>query len=335
MDFSEPLVRSAIASLPSPAAAPPATKLQLPQFRLRPAPSIRTSRTGGRKTSLGNLWITGAGSGLGMESALYLASCGFRVFGSVLTEAEADDLNTAAEERQVSVDVLHADVTRQDEIECAVGRILAEAGTIDGLVQFAGMGLRGFFEDLTDDEIRQVFDVNLFGRMAVTRAVLPIMREVRHGRIILTSSVGGRMASMSIGGYAASKFAVEGFGECLRQEMAPFNVHVSLLEPGLILTPHFTVNRNLARNAVDPASPYYSWFCRHEHIVDGLLARNTFGAPDVANTVFQILTSRRPRLRYLVGAKAKLVVNLRRYLPGEYFERIYWAMVRRMVTRSS
>ena len=309
------------------------TELQAPEFRLAPAPSIRTQKTGGHKTSLGTVWITGAGSGLGMESALLLASRGFRVFGSVLTSTEAEDLNTAAEERRVTLDVLHADVTRPEEIECAVRRIVAEAGMIDGLVQFAGMGLRGFFEDLTLDEIRQVFDVNLFGMMAVTKAVLPIMREARQGRIILTSSVGGRMASMSIGGYASSKFAVEGFGECLRQEMAPFNVHVSLLEPGLILTPHFTVNRNLARHAVDPSSPYYSWFCRHENIVDGLLARNTFGAPDVAETVFRILTSRRPRLRYLVGAKAKLVVNLRRYLPGEYFERIYWAMVRRMVTR--
>src|ERR1700733_4280830 len=284
-------------------------------------------------SKLGTLWITGAGSGLGMESALFLASRGFRVFGSVLTDAEGDDLKKAAQERGVSVDVLRTDVTQADQIECSLQSILAAAGTLDGLVQFAGMGLRGFFEDLALDEIRRVFDVNLFGMMAVTRAVLPVMRKARHGRIILTSSVGGRMASMSIGGYASSKFAVEGFGECLRQEMAPFNVHVSLLEPGLIHTPHFTVNRNRARGATDPASPYYSWFCKHEKLVDGILARNRFGAPDVAKTVFQILTSRKPRLRYLVGTKAKLVVNLRRYLPGESFERVYCAMVRRVVTR--
>jgi NAD(P)-dependent dehydrogenase (short-subunit alcohol dehydrogenase family) len=299
------------------------------------APTARPKTADRKKTGRGTLWITGAGSGLGMESALYLASRGFRVFGSVLTDAEADDLRSAAEERQVSLDILHADVTRPYEIECAVERIVEEAGTIDGLIQFAGMGLRGFFEDLSLDEIREVFDVNLFGMMAVTRAVLPIMREARKGRIILTSSVGGRMGSMSIGGYASSKFAVEGFGECLRQEMAPFNVQVSLLEPGMILTPHFTVNRNLARRAMDPASPYYAWFHRHESIVDGFLARNTFGPPEVAKTVFQILTSRHPRLRYLVGGKAKLVINLRRYLPGEWFERVYWAVVRRMVTRSS
>ncbi len=283
--------------------------------------------------NLGAVWVTGAGSGLGMESALVLASRGFRVFGSVLTGEEGDVLTKAAADRKVSVDILHTDVTRADQIDASLQHILAGTGKLDGVVQFAGMGLRGFIEDLTLDEIRKVFDVNLFGMMAVTRAVLPVMRAARHGRIILTSSVGGRMASMSIGGYASSKFAVEGFGECLRQEMAPFNVHVSLLEPGLIHTPHFTVNRNRAKGAVDPASPYYAWFRRHEAIVDGILARNRFGAPEVAKTVFQILTCRKPRLRYLVGVKAKLVVNLRRYLPGESFERIYWAMVRRAVTR--
>jgi len=281
----------------------------------------------------GTIWITGAGSGLGLESAILLASRGFRVFGSVLTDAEANELTRAATERQVSVEICRTDVTCADQIERTLQHILAASGTLDGLVQFAGMGLRGFFEDLTLEEIRRVFDVNVFGMMAVTRAVLPTMRQARRGRIILTSSVGGRMASMSIGGYASSKFAVEGFGECLRQEMQPFNVHVSLLEPGLIHTPHFTVNRNRARAAVKPSSPYYSWFCRHEEIVDSLLARNRFGAPEVAKTVYQILTSPHPRLRYLVGAKAKLVINLRRYLPGESFERIYWGMVRRMVTR--
>jgi NAD(P)-dependent dehydrogenase (short-subunit alcohol dehydrogenase family) len=285
--------------------------------------------------NLGTLWITGAGSGLGMESTLFLASRGFRVFGSVLTKGEEEALKTAAAARGVPVEAVQTDVTCAEQIDDTLRRIMQASGRLDGVVQFAGMGLRGFFEDLTLDEIRRVFDVNVFGMMAVTRAVLPVMRKARHGRIILTSSVGGRMASMSIGGYASSKFAVEGFGECLRQEMAPFNVHVSLLEPGLIHTPHFTVNRNRARGAADPASPYYSWFCRHEALVDKILARNRFGAPEVAGTVYRILTSRRPRLRYLVGTKAKLVVNLRRYLPGELFERVYWAMVRRVVTRPS
>jgi NAD(P)-dependent dehydrogenase (short-subunit alcohol dehydrogenase family) len=195
------------------------------------------------------------------------------------------------------------------------------------------MGLRGFFEDLALDEVRRVFDVNVFGTMALTQAVLPYMRRAGAGRIILTTSIAGRMGSMSISGYASSKFAGEGLGECLRQELYPFGVFVSLLEPGLVYTPHFTVNRNRARKAVLTSSPYYAWFCQHEHIVDNLLASNRFGAPAVAETVDRILSSGRPRLRYVVGGKAQWIFRLRRYIPGELFENLYWAMIRKMVTR--
>jgi hypothetical protein len=114
--------------------------------------------------------------------------------------------------------------------------------------------------------------------------------------------------------------------------MTPFGIHVSLLEPGLIYTEHFSHNRNRAARAVDPSSPYYAWFCQHEKIVDDLLERSPFTKTDVARVVHRMLTARRPRLRYVVGAKAKLIFGLRRHLPGELFERIYWAVVRRMVT---
>jgi NAD(P)-dependent dehydrogenase (short-subunit alcohol dehydrogenase family) len=225
------------------------------------------------------------------------------------------------------------DVTSQDQVREGVSAALACLGGFDAVVQFAGMGLRGFFEDLDIDEIRRVFDVNVFGMMMVTQAVLPHMRHVRRGRIILTSSIAGRMASMSIGGYASSKFAVEGWAEALRQEMRLFDIQVSLLEPGLVYTPHFTVNRNRARRATDPGSPYYSWFCEHERIVDGILARSQFTPRNVAQTVEMILNTPSPRLRYVVGRNAKLIFALRRHLPGELFERAYWAVVRRMVTR--
>src|SRR5262249_32265522 len=148
-----------------------------------------------------------------------------------------------------------------------------------------------------------------------------------------TSSVGGRMGSMGISGYASSKFAVEGWAECLRQELAPFGVWVTLLEPGLIRTSHFSVNRNRARGALNPSSPYYAWFCQYEKIVDDLLSRNSFTVTKVAETVRGILIARRPRLRYIIGPKAKLILALRRYIPGEWFENSYWSIVRQMVTK--
>jgi NAD(P)-dependent dehydrogenase (short-subunit alcohol dehydrogenase family) len=277
--------------------------------------------------------ITGAGSGLGMEAALFLAARNFRVYGTALTEAEQQDLLDEAARRQTQVSALRMDVTRRPDIDRTVETVIREAGRIDAVVHFAGMGLRGFFEDLSMQEIRRLYDVNVFGIMELTQAVLPHMRARRSGRIVITASAAGRMGEMSIAGYSSGKFAVVGLGECLRQEMALLNIHVSVLEPGLIYTPHFGINRNRARRAIDPASPYYFWFCQHEAIVDKLLATNKFTTVDIARVVYKILTARQPRLHYMVGFKLKLMVTLRDLIPFEWFERIHQKIIVRMVTK--
>lgn len=277
--------------------------------------------------------VTGAGSGFGLEAAMLLASRNYRVFGSVLTDKEGEALRAEAGRRGLSVEVLQMDVTKPEQVDRVVKSLIAAAGRVDSVVQFAGMGLRGFFEDLDLDEIKRVYDVNVFGIMTVTQAVLPYMRQQRRGRIVMTTSAAGRMGSLGIGGYCSSKFAIEGLAECLRQEVWPFGIFISLLEPGLVATPHFTVNRNRAKRAVDPSSPYYPWFCQHEKMVDDLLARNKFTAVDVAETVYKILTAKKPRLHYIVGFKVKVLVNLKRYSPGEWFESLYFSIVRRLVTK--
>ncbi len=172
---------------------------------------------------------------------------------------------------------------RRADIDRAVDTIVGEAGRIDAVVHFAGMGLRGFFEDLSMQEIRQLYDVNVFGIMELTQAVLPHMRARRSGRIVIAASAAGRMGEdRASSGYSSGKFAVVGLGECLRQEMALLNIHVSVLEPGLIYTPHFGVNRNRARRAQDPASPYYFWFCQHEALVDKLLSHQLNSRPKIS-----------------------------------------------------
>jgi NAD(P)-dependent dehydrogenase (short-subunit alcohol dehydrogenase family) len=277
--------------------------------------------------------ITGAGSGLGLASSLFLTARNFRVYGTALTEAEEREIREQTARRNVDVTPLRMDVTRRADIDRTVDTIIREAGRIDAVVHFAGMGLRGFFEDLSMQEIRRLYDVNVFGIMELTQAVLPHMRARRSGRIVITASAAGRMGEMSIAGYSSGKFAVVGLGECLRQECALFNVQVSVLEPGLIYTPHFGINRNRARRAQDPASPYYFWFCQHEAIVDKLLASNKFTAEDIAAVVHKILTVRRPRLHYMVGFKLKLMMALHNIVPFEWFERIHEKIVVRMVAR--
>ena len=275
------------------------------------------------------LLVTGAGSGMGMESALFLAGKGFRVFGSVFSESEDAALAKAAQERNVTIERVRMDVTKREQVDAVVEKI----GRIDALLHFAGSGLRGCVEDLGVDEVKKIFEVNFYGALNCIQAVLPVMRTQRSGRMIVTTSTGGRIGSIGIGGYVATKFALEGLLECLAQEVAMFNIKVSALEPGLIHTPHFTIHRHRARRSVDPSSPYYKWFCQHEKMVDDILAGNSFTVHDVAKIVYRILTAKEPRLRYIVGFKAKLLIAFRRYIPGEIFQRIQWKAVRRIVTQ--
>jgi NAD(P)-dependent dehydrogenase (short-subunit alcohol dehydrogenase family) len=277
--------------------------------------------------------ITGAGTGFGLATALRLAARGFEVFATVPEPGQEDGVRAAAAEAGVRVEVLRLDVRDSQSVESAVAATIERSGGLYAIVNNAGLGLRGFFEDLADDEIRGLFDVNVFGAMAVTRAALPHFRRARRGRVVFVSSAGGRIGAMSLSGYCAAKFAIEGLAESLAIEVAPLGISVSLVEPGLVLTPHFTVNRGRARAALDPARPYYRWFVRHEAMVDEVLRARHIVPEDVGRAIELALTARRPRLRYVVGTGARLMVALKRYLPDELFARLYQAQVVRMVTR--
>ncbi len=279
--------------------------------------------------------ITGASTGLGKEMALYLAERGFKVYATVRDMGGSESLLSAARDRGVDLRVMSLDVTDRDSIRAVVDSIVAEAGAIYGVINNAGVGLRGYFEDLDYDEIRRLFEANLFGVMEVTRAVLPHMRKARNGRIILMSSVGGRIGSLGVSAYCSTKFAVEGFGESLFMELAPLGINVVLVEPGIIKTERWTINRGLAARAGDPNSPYAAWFSRSEQESDKLVQASTATPGDVAAVVYGALTAKNPNLRYMVGRKAKLAVALRRWLPGDLFERIYFRTVIRRATQSA
>jgi NAD(P)-dependent dehydrogenase (short-subunit alcohol dehydrogenase family) len=277
--------------------------------------------------------ITGAGTGFGLVTALTLAEHGYRVYGSVVDSAQRDSLVRAAAARGVSIRVLELDVTDRESIERVVSTIASECSGIWAVVNNAGLGLRGFFEDLSEEEIRRTFEVNVFGAFAVTRAALPHMRRAREGRILFMSSAGGRIAATTLSGYCAGKFAIEGFAESLACEMAPFGVMVSLIEPGLVMTPHFTVHRGRAKAAMDPASPYAVWFQRHERMVDDILKAQRITPEDVAKAIHRALSARRPKLRYVVGWRPKLLIALRRRLPEEWFDRLYVRSTARLLNR--
>jgi len=277
--------------------------------------------------------ITGSSSGIGLETALYLAERGFQVYATMRNLGRRGRLDAEAARRKVQLQVLQLDVIDRATIEGAVRSIVEQSGGIYGLVNNAGIIIQGYFEDLSDAEMRQVFETNVFGTMAVTRAVLPHMRAARRGRIVIMSSSVGRVAAPASSAYCASKFALEGFGEALALEVAPLGLQVVLVEPGLVRTELSGKNRNIAGRALDPHGPYYEWFQKLQRTGDEEVRASPMSAVDVARTVYQALTARRPHLRYVVRLRAKILIALRRHLPGDLFERIWSYEMTRRVTR--
>jgi NAD(P)-dependent dehydrogenase (short-subunit alcohol dehydrogenase family) len=276
--------------------------------------------------------VTGASSGIGLETALHLAGRGLTVCATMRDLARRGALDDEARRRQVSLDVMALDVTSPASIDTAVRALVERYGGISAVVNNAGLQLRGYFEDQTDEEIRQVFDVNLFGTLAVVRAVLPVMRSARAGRIVIVTSIGGVLGSLALSGYCASKHALEGFGEALSLEVAALGIQVAIVEPAIVRTAIWRENRGVSRGAMNPSSPYYHWFKTGEQLTDRVVASAPTTVADVAEAVHLALTAPRPRLRYLVGRRARMLMLLRRYLPAAAFERLYFDEVIRRVT---
>jgi NAD(P)-dependent dehydrogenase (short-subunit alcohol dehydrogenase family) len=268
--------------------------------------------------------VTGCSTGLGLETAVYLAEQGYDVYASMRDLTRRGTLDDEARRRGVQLKVVQLDITDPSSIDAAIQQVVREAGGIYGLVNNAGIGLRGYFEDLEDDEIRQVFEANVFGTMAVTRAVLPFMRVAGDGRIVVVSSIGGRISAFGVSAYCSSKFAQEGFAEALAQEVKPFGIEVSLVEPGIVKTERWGANRGNGRRAKDPGSPYYHWFQAGEQVADRLVESAPTQPRHVAIAIHRALRARRPRLRYVVGWRPGAILLLRRLLPERVFERLYF-----------
>ncbi len=272
--------------------------------------------------------VTGASSGFGMLTSVSLAAEGFRVFASMRDLGRRERLDAAARAANVQVGVVQLDVTDESSILAAVAQVKATAGRIDVLVNNAGYGITGFFEDISMTELREQMETNFFGLAAVTRAVLPAMRELKAGRVINVSSIAGRLSAPTMAAYSASKFAVEGLSEGLRFELADFGISVILIEPGMFKTDIAGRNQRSAKRMSDPASPYYE----KSQGADRMRIRGDKSRRDpqaVADAIVHAATVTDPRLRYLVGLDAKAEDFLRLFLPERLYEAAVHAVLRR------
>ncbi|MFN2448248.1 MAG: SDR family oxidoreductase [Candidatus Baltobacteraceae bacterium] len=245
--------------------------------------------------------ITGASTGIGNAAAACLAGRGYTVFAGVRTQADAQRVR-AQNER---IEPLILDVTRDGDAAKAA-QVIERSGTpLSGVVNNAGIVVAGALEYLPIDELRKQFEVNVFGALAVTQAVLPLLRR-SNGRIVFVSSVSGQIAPPYIGPYAASKFALEAMADALRMELAPFGIVVSVIQPGNVKTPIWQKGRDakpaiMARMSAQ-ALEHYGAAMETVSRLTQREERTGIAPQTVAQTILCALESPRPRARYAIGS---------------------------------
>jgi NAD(P)-dependent dehydrogenase (short-subunit alcohol dehydrogenase family) len=266
--------------------------------------------------------ITGCSSGFGFLTALQLAKSGHRVYATLRDLEKQQPLQAAAAKDGLELRIRYLDVTQPDSIEQCIDEISKNHQRLDVLINNAGYGLGGFFEDISDAEFRAQMETNFFGVLNVTRIALPLLRSSAPAKIINISSVAGLTATPAMGAYNASKWALEGFSESLRLELHPFGIQVLLIEPGPYPTKVLSSNVQFAAGARKSDSPY-SYYV--EMIYQRYLERNRTlrSAPiEVAELIEHLIDSPRPRFRHIIGPTARLRTYLRKFLPNSWYEYI-------------
>jgi len=251
-----------------------------------------------------------------------MAKAGFRVVATMRSLERRGRLDEAAAKAGVSerLDIRRLDITEIDSLPALVGEMVRRHGGIDVLVNNAGFPMAGFAEDLRLSEIREQFETNYFGTVALTLAVLPHMRERRSGHVIMVSSISGRTGQPVASAYSSSKFALEGWSEALRLEMRSVGVHVVLIEPGSFQTDIWDRNLRIGEDARGQRSPNYERIQRYAEFVKKKV--NKKDPVVVAQLIARVARDPNPRLRYMVGQDAHIQRFLRTILPWNTYERI-------------
>jgi len=265
--------------------------------------------------------ITGSSSGFGLLAAVELAQAGFRVVASMRDPQRRGRLDEAAARAGVAprIDVRRLDVTEFDSMPAFVESVLRDFGRIDALINNAGFAVAGFAEDIRLEELRLQFETNFFGPVALTRAVLPVMRRQGSGHIIMISSIAGLTGAASISSYAASKFALEGWTETLRLEVNALGIKVALIEPGSYQTDIWTRGATMGQDAISQQSPNFARSLKMRERVQAIRKQDPIA---VAKLIVAVAQNANPRLRYLVGSDAKIQLALKRALPWKWNEKV-------------
>lgn len=261
--------------------------------------------------------VTGSSSGIGYATSLLLARKGFYTYASARNIDKSSSLQSIADAERLPLKLIQLDVTDDISVKNAIETIVSEKGRIDVLVNNAGYGLFGAFEDLSVDEIKAQFETNFFGVVRVTQRVLPIMRtkhadeyDDSDGVIINVSSLNGHVAFPVISAYVSTKFALEGLSESIAYELEPFGIKVILIEPGAIGS-SFMKGSVMSNRALDRKSPY-SELVQKVRFKISSDHENATQPEEVAKTIVQAILNEKPEFRYLVGSDAATLMEARK-----------------------
>ena len=264
--------------------------------------------------------ITGCSSGIGYETALMLGRNGFRTFATMRNTKKSDSLQEVIRKEGLDVSIRQLDVNDDASIENTINNIKNEANRIDILINNAGFGLVGFFEDLTLDEIRDQFETNFFGVLNITKKIIPIMRLQKSGTIINISSGAGQVGFPGISAYVSTKFAIEGFSESLTYELLPYGIKVVIIEPGVIKT-NFFRNCKVSEHSVKKNSTYSSSLDKFQKNIE-IMQEHATSPTDVAKVIIQVLGNSEPKQRYIVGNDVAMILEAKKNLSDNEFKKM-------------
>jgi NAD(P)-dependent dehydrogenase (short-subunit alcohol dehydrogenase family) len=267
--------------------------------------------------------VTGSSSGIGYETSLLLARNQIKTYATMRNMSKSNGLREIASKEKIPLNVAQLDVNDDLSVNTGIDKIVRENGRIDILVNNAGYDLFGSLEESSLEEIKQQFETNVFGVIRTTKAVIPTMRKQGNGTIVNISCVDGTVGLFPFEtAYHASKFALEGFTESLRHELANFNIHIILIEPGGVSS-NFNMNIKTAKGFDSNKSPYAKMAQQVLQGFESILAAYSSHPSKVAHTILNVLNSPNPELRNPVGKDAESIFKARAQLSDKELEQ--WA----------
>ena len=269
------------------------------------------------------IFITGASSGIGKDAALNLIKQGHIVYGAARRISKMKDIVEAGG-HSIKMDILS-----NEDVDRALDQVISEQNRIDVLVNNAGYGLWGAVETISIDEAKRQFDVNIFGLAYLTKKVIPLMRNQKSGKIINMSSMGGKVYTPFGAWYHATKYALEGWSDCLRIEVKDFGIDVILIEPGVIRTEfqNVMIGSTVKRSV---GTPYEKKIRALEKATDEMYARGLGSPPSViTKLISKAIDSQKPKRRYVGGLFAKPMLFIKKWFGDKLYEKAIKSQIKK------